>query len=66
MLIDSITRVERGSSFGSAPALALSRVTIHYGRFSEVSISPKDRRGFIQAIAARVPNMVLQDLDEYR
>jgi len=64
--IDLITRIDRSNTFGSAPTLSLSRITIHYGRFSEVTISPKDRRGFIRAIVARVPNVVLEDLDEYR
>jgi hypothetical protein len=29
-------------------------------------ISPEDPRAFIQAIVARSPNVVLEDLDEYR
>lgn len=64
--IDSITRIERGSSIGSGLTLSLSRLAIHYGRFREVLISPADRRGFIAAIVARVPDVVVQDLDEYR
>jgi hypothetical protein len=64
--IDLITRIDRSNAFGSAPTLSLSRITIHYGRFGEVTISPRDRRGFIRAIVARVPNVVLEDLDEYR
>jgi hypothetical protein len=52
--------------FGSAPTLSLSRITIQYGRFGEVTISPKDRQGFIRAILARSPNVVPEDLDEYR
>lgn len=64
--IDTITRIERGSSVGSGLTLSLSRLAIHYGRFKEVLISPKDRRGFIAAIVARVPDVVLEDLDEYR
>jgi hypothetical protein len=64
--IDSISRIRRSNSPASSPALSLSRLEIHYGRFNEVLISPKDRRGFIRAIVARVPNVVLEDLDEYR
>ena len=50
----------------SSPALSLSRLAIQYGRFEEVLISPDDRQGFIRAIVARVPNVVLENLDEYR
>ena len=64
--IDSITRIERGSSLQSGLTLSLSRLAIHYGRFNEVLISPKDRQGFVRAIVARVPGVVLVDLDEYR
>lgn len=64
--IASITRIERGSSIGSGLTLSLSRIAVHYGRFKEVLISPADRRGFIAAIVARVPDVVVQDLDEYR
>jgi hypothetical protein len=64
--LDSITRIERGSSILSGMTLSLSRLCIRYGRFKEVLISPKDREGFIRAIVARVPSVVLEDLDEYR
>jgi hypothetical protein len=67
--IDSITRIEGGSGgggLGSAPALSLSRISIHYGSYGEILISPEDRRGFIHAILAKAPNVALQDLDEYR
>ena len=63
--IDSITAIERGT-LASAPALSLSRLCVRYGRFSEVTISPGDKRGFIHAIQARVPNLILRDVDEYR
>ncbi len=67
--IDSITRIEGGSGgggLGSAPALSLSRISVYYGAYGEIRISPEDRRGFIHAILAKAPNVVLQDLDEYR
>ena len=63
--IDSITAIERGS-LASAPAMSLSRLCVRYGKFSEVNISPKDKRGFINAIQARVPHLILRDVDEYR
>jgi len=63
--IDSITAIERGS-IESAPALSLSRVCIRYGRFDHVTISPKDMSGFIRTIVARVPNVALRDIDDYR
>jgi hypothetical protein len=64
--IDKITRISRGSWVGSAIALSLSRIEIHYGRFRSILISPEDPRAFIQAILARAPNVVIEDLDEYR
>jgi hypothetical protein len=64
--IDSISRIRTSRSILSAPALSLSRLEIQYGRFKEVVISPEDRQGFIRAIVARAPNVVLEDLDEYR
>jgi hypothetical protein len=64
--LESITRIERGSSLRSGLTLSLSRLCIRYGRFKEVLISPKDAQGFIRAIVARVPGVVLEDLDEYR
>jgi len=63
--IDSITAIERGG-LTSAPALSLSRLCVRYGRFGEVTISPKDKRGFIREIQARVPHLILRDVDEYR
>ena len=64
--IDSISRIRGCRNPASAPALSLSRLEIHYGRFNEVLISPKDRQAFLRAIVARVPNVVLENLDEYR
>ena len=64
--IDSISRISNSHSIVSGPALSLSRLEIQYGRFKTVLISPDDRRGFIRAIVARAPNVVLEDLDEYR
>ena len=64
--LESITRIERGSNLRSGLTLSLSRLCVRYGRFKEVLISPKDRQGFIRAIVARVPSVVLEDLDEYR
>ena len=63
--IDSITSIERGS-LASAPALSLTRLSVRYGSSGMVTISPKDMRGFIHAIMARVPHLVLRDVDEYR
>lgn len=64
--IDQITRISRGSWVGQAIALSLSRIEIQYGRFLGIMISPEDPRAFIQAIVARVPGVILEDLDEYR
>lgn len=64
--IDRITRISRGSWVGAAIALSLSRIEIQYGRFQSILISPEDSRAFIQAILARAPNVVVEDLDEYR
>ena len=64
--IAAITRISRGSIVGAAVALSLSRIEIQYGRFQSVLISPKDPRAFIQAILTRAPNVVIEDLDEYR
>lgn len=64
--IDKITRISRGSWIGSAIALSLSRIEIQYGSFLGIMISPEDPRAFIQAIVARSPSVVLENLDEYR
>ena len=64
--IDSISRIANSHSVVSSPALSLSRLAIQYGRFQEVLISPADRHGFIRAIVAKAPHVVLEDLDEYR
>lgn len=64
--IGSITRIARSDSLASGATLSLSRLAIEYGAQQEVIISPADRRGFIRAIVERAPNVVLEDLDEYR
>ena len=66
MPLSSITRIARSNSMASGAALSLSRIAVEYGESKEVIISPADRQGFIRAIVARVPNVVIQDLDEYR
>jgi hypothetical protein len=64
--LGSITKIARSSSLSSGATLSLYRLAIEYGTYKEVIISPADRQGFIRAIVARVPNVVLEDLDEYR
>lgn len=64
--LGSITRVARSTSMASGATLSLSRIAVEYGESKQVIISPADRRGFVRAIVARVPNVVIEDLDEYR
>lgn len=64
--IDSITRIARSTSLASGATLSLHRLAVEYGASKEVIISPADRRGFVRAIMARAPSVVLEDLDEYR
>jgi hypothetical protein len=66
MPLDSIKRIANSTSMASGAALSLSRIAVEYGDSKEVIISPADRQGFIRAIVARVPNVVIEDLDEYR
>ena len=49
--LQSITRVVALRSIESAPALSLDRLVIEYGVRQHVVISPKDKPGFLEAMA---------------
>lgn len=44
----------------SSPALSLDRLLVRYGRRRMILISPEDRAGFLAAVAARSPGLVVE------
>ena len=51
--ITSISQVVETNNPLSSPALALQRFEITYGESKTVMVSPKDRKGFLEAIGQR-------------
>lgn len=57
--ISSITKISETNIFLSAPAPSLDRLEIVYNEFSSLIISPKDKKGFIDAIVKQNPAVVV-------
>jgi membrane protein YdbS with pleckstrin-like domain len=51
--ITSISQAVETSSPLSSPALSLRRLEITYGESKTIMVSPKDRKGFLEAIGQR-------------
>jgi general stress protein CsbA len=48
--INSISRIQRSTSFLSSPATSFDRIEIIYNKFESLIISPADKRSFIEAL----------------
>ena len=57
----SVQRLRATRNPLSAPALSLDRIEVTYGA-KRVLISPQDKRGFVRAVQARSPAVVLEGL----
>jgi hypothetical protein len=57
----SVQRLRATREPYSSPALSLDRIEVTYGS-KRVLISPHDKRGFVNALKARVPGVVLEGL----
>ena len=48
--ISKIRKIEKTNSILSSPALSLDRIAVHYNKFDEVYLSPKDKKEFISQL----------------
>ena len=50
----------------AAPAMSVDRIIVEYGEYGDrsVMVSPRDRVGFVRAIRAHAPAVVLQGLSD--
>ena len=55
--IEKIKLITETNNPISAPAASFDRIEIHYGEFSSVIISPKDKIGFIKELMKINPNI---------
>ena len=59
----AVTRLRASRDIRSSPALSLDRIEVLYGNDS-VLVSPKDKAAFVNALRARKPSIVVEDLPE--
>ncbi|UOR06366.1 PH domain-containing protein [Hymenobacter aerilatus] len=57
MPVASITRVEPTHNPISSAALSLDRLAIHYNRYDEILLSPRDKAGFVEALRQLNPQI---------
>lgn len=60
--LGSITKLVKTRSILSAPALSLDRIEVQYGKHGTLVISPDDKEGFVGAIKARVPAVIVEGI----
>lgn len=48
--ISEIKRIEKSNSILSSPALSLDRLSMSYGKYEEILVSPKEKQAFIDAL----------------
>lgn len=57
--LEEIRAIRPTHNLLSSPALSLDRLDVLYGNGQSIRISPKDKAGFLDAIAERVPGLVV-------
>jgi hypothetical protein len=55
--IHDIKRIEKSNSILSSPALSLDRLSISYGKYEEILVSPKEKQAFIDALLSVNPDI---------
>lgn len=55
--IQEINKIGRNKSIWSAPALAVDRLAIQYGRYDGILIAPKNKAEFILLLVDKNPNI---------
>lgn len=58
--IQSIRKISETNNILSSPALSLDRIEIIYNKFDTVLISPKEKKGFIEAIQKINPEVEIR------
>ena len=61
--LEKIHAVTATRSFGASPALSLNRLKIEYGRGQSISVSPRHRVAFIEAIGQAPANILRKAAD---
>jgi hypothetical protein len=59
--IADILKIKPTNSWLSAPACSLDRILLQYGKYDYLIISPKDKKGFINALLAEKPAIEVDD-----
>jgi hypothetical protein len=59
--IQEINKIGKNKSIWSAPALAVDRLAIHYGRYDGVLIAPKNESEFILLLLDKNPNIEVDE-----
>ncbi|TGD57433.1 PH domain-containing protein [Flavobacterium humi] len=58
--IRSIRKIEKTNSIVSTRALSLNRIWIHYNKYDEIVVSPKERQDFIDRLLAINPTIEIK------
>jgi hypothetical protein len=58
--INSIRKIYKTKNPLSSPALSIDRIAIVYNKYDEVLISPKDKKGFVDAILQINSNIIVE------
>ena len=66
IVLEEIEEVRPSHNPLSSPALSLDRLEVRYGRVGWLLISPRDRAGFLVALAARTKGLVAEGERAYR
>ncbi|CAG9620388.1 PH domain-containing protein [Sutcliffiella rhizosphaerae] len=55
--INEITKIEKVNNPFTAPALSMSRLSIMYGKYKTIELSPKDKEEFINVLLHENPSI---------
>lgn len=58
--VNSIRKIYKTKNPLSSPALSIDRIAIVYNKYDEVLISPKDKKGFVDAILQINSNIIVE------
>lgn len=60
--INQIKSIEKSNNILSSPAASLNRISIKYGKYDDILVSPKNQEDFIQELLKINPEIKLIDL----
>lgn len=60
--INQIKSIEKSNSILSSPAASRKRISIKYGKYDDILVSPKNQEDFIQELLKINPDIKLIDL----